>query len=77
MTIITFLLHIIACGEIEPCLSVASYFTVLPTEVSSFVPNFERLILLHNMESIRIIIRKEIGKIRRGGQITNIISETT
>ena len=43
------------------------------TAVSSVIPTLDRHIHPHNMESIRIFIRKEIWKIRRGGQITKII----
>ena len=73
MTIIKFLFLIRACGVIGPCLFVASYLTMFPKAVSSVDPTFERHIFLHNMESIRIIRRKEIWRIRRGGQSTNII----
>ena len=38
-------------------------------------PTKDSDIHLHNMESIRIIRRKEIWRIRRGGQSTKIISE--
>ena len=49
------------------------FFTMVPTAVLFVEPTSERHIFLHNMDSIRIIIRKEIQKIRRGGKITNII----
>ena len=47
------------------------------TSVSYFQPAAIRIIFLHNMESIRIIRKKEIWKIIRGGKSTNIISEVT
>ena len=34
-------------------------------------PTFQRHIFIHNMNSIRIMIRKEIWQIIRGGKITN------
>ena len=46
---------------------------MFPTEVSSVDPTFEIHIFLNNMESIRIIRRKDIWKIRRGGQSNTII----
>ena len=44
------------------------------TALSYFHPTKERYIFLHDMEIIKIIIRKEIWRIIRRGQITNIIS---
>ena len=41
--------------------------------VSSVHPNSDRNIHIHNMESIRIISRKEIWRIRRDGQSNNSI----
>ena len=73
MTIIKSLFLIRACGAIEPCIFVAYYSTMFPTAVSSVEPTFQRHIFPHNMESIRIISRKEIWIMRRGGQITNMI----
>ena len=43
-------------------------------EVYSVHPTLERHIFNNNMESIRIIRRKDIWLIRRGGKSTNIIS---
>ena len=43
------------------------------TSVSSLKLSTVRLVFLYNMESIWIIIRKDIWKIRRGGKITNRI----
>ena len=71
MTIVEFLVFVRSCGAIEPCLFVAYYSTMFPTAVSSVDPKFQRQIFLHNMESSRSISRKEIWKIRRGGQGTN------
>ena len=77
MTIIKFLVLIIACIAIEPCLFVASFFTMFSTAVSSDESNLEWQIFLQNTESIKIIIRKQIWQIRRGVQSTNRISEET
>ena len=73
MTMIKFIFLIRACGAIEPYIFVAYFFTMFPKAVSSVDSTSERHILLHNMESIRIIRMKEICKIRRGGKITNRI----
>ena len=48
-------------------------FDHVSCSIISVDPTFERHIFLHAMESIRIIIRKEIWRIRRGDQSTNII----
>ena len=47
------------------------------TAVSSVGPTFQRHIFLRNMESIKIISRKEICRIKRGRQGINRISEAT
>ena len=73
MIIIKFLFIIRACGSIEPFIFVAYYFTKFTAAVSSSDPTFESQTFLHNMDSIRVIIRKEIWRIRRGGQIPNRI----
>ena len=70
---IKYLVFIRACGAVEPCLFVASFFTMFTKTVSAVHPTFQRHIFLHNMESIRIISMKDIWKIRRGGQSTNRI----
>ena len=44
---------------------------MFPTAVSYVDYTFQRHIFLQNMESFRNIIRKDIWKIRRGGQGTN------
>ena len=44
---------------------------MFPTAVSSVDTNFLRKTFLQNMESFRTISRKDIWKIRRGGQGTN------
>ena len=77
MTIIKSLFFVRAHGAIEPCLFAASYLTIFTTSVSSADPTFQRHVFLHNMESSTIFSRKEIWRIRRGGQSTNIISEAT
>ena len=61
------------CGAIEPCLFVAYYLTMFPIALSCVYPTVERHIFIHNTYSIRIIRRKEIWIIRRGGQSTNVI----
>ena len=71
--IIKSLVFIISCGSIEPCLFVAYFSTMFPTTVSSVQPTFQRNGFLHNMDNIRIIIRKDICWIRRGVKSTNII----
>ena len=58
-------------------LSVASYSTMFTTAVSYFDPNFKSSIFINNTESSRIMSRKEIWRIIRGGQSNNIISEAT
>ena len=45
------------------------FLTMFPTTVSSVQPTLESYIFLHNMESIRIIRRKEIWS----GQSNNIV----
>ena len=60
MKIIKPLVFIISCGGIEPCLFVAYVSTMFPTTVSSFHPSKVRLKFIHNIEGIRIIIRKDI-----------------
>ena len=73
MTIMKFLFLIISCGSIKPCIFVTSYLTMFPIAISSVHPTKENQIFLHNMESISIIIRKEICQIIRGGQSTKRI----
>ena len=46
---------------------------MFPTEVSHFHPSKVRIVFPHNMERIRIIRKKEIRRIRTGGQSTNRI----
>ena len=74
MIIIKFIVLIRAYGSIEPFLFVASFFIMFFTAVSYFHPTKERHIFINNTESIRIIRRKEIWIIRRGGKSTKIIS---
>ena len=73
MTIIKFIVLIRAYVAIETCLFVASLLIMFSTAVPPFHPIKEIHILLHNMESIKIVIRKEIWRIRRGGQRIKII----
>ena len=73
MKIIKFLVSIRVCGAIEHFIFVEYVFTMFPTAVSYVDPTLEMHIFIHSMESIRIIISKEICIIRRGGQITNRI----
>ena len=73
MTIIKSLVLIRACGSIEPCLFVESYLTMFTTEVFYVEPTIKRNIFLHNTETSRSISRKEIWRISRSGQSTNII----
>ena len=77
MTIIKSLFFVRAHGAIEPCLFAASYLTIFTTSASSADPTFQRHVFLHNMESSTIFSGKEIWRIRRGSQSTNIISEAT
>ena len=49
------------------------FFIVLLTEVSSVHPTLDTHIYINNIESIRIIRRKEIWQTRRGGQSTKRI----
>ena len=65
MTIIKYIVLIRACWSIEPCIFVVYFLIMFPTAISSFKPTKERHIFLHNMEIIRIIIMKEIWRIRR------------
>ena len=44
---------------------------MFPTAVSSVESTFQRHIFIQNMESFRAISRKDIWRIRRGGQGTN------
>ena len=46
---------------------------MFPKSLSSVDPTFGRHVFIHKMESIRIIIRKKIWKIRGGGQSTTMI----
>ena len=71
MTIIKFLALIRARGEIESCIF-SIFLIVFTTAASSFNPTRVRDIFLHIMEIIRIIGRKDIWKIRRGGKSTRI-----
>ena len=71
MTIIKFLVFIRACEAIEHFLFVASFSTMFHTTVSSAEYTFQRHIFLQNMESTRIVSKKGIWRIRRGGQGTN------
>ena len=74
MTIIKFLVIIRACGEIEPCISVAYFFIMFPTVVSSVHPSLERHIFIHSMNIIGIIRSKETWRIISGGESNTIIS---
>ena len=71
LTIIKFLVFILACGAIEPCLFVASNLNMFPTAVSSVDTTFHSQIFPQNMKSFWTIIRKGIWQIRRGGQGIN------
>ena len=73
MTIITVFVLIIVCGVIEPCIFVESFYIVFSTAVLYLHPTFYRHIFLHNMQSIRIIRRKDIFPIRRSGQMNKRI----
>ena len=73
MTITKFIFLIRACGKIEPCLFVAYFLIMSPAEVSYFHATKENNIFTHNMESIRIIRRKKIFRIRRVSQSNKII----
>ena len=73
MKIIKLLVLIRAFWEIEPCIFVASFLIMFTTVVYYFQPTKGRHIFLNNMESIRIISRKEIWLIRRDGKSINII----
>ena len=77
MTIIQFIVLIRACGEIQPCIFVASFFILFSRAVSYVHPTKERHIFFHSMGSIGNIRRKEIYLIMRGGQSTKIFSEAT
>ena len=71
MKIIKLIFLIRACGSTEDFIFVAYFLIMFPTAVSSVHPTLERHIILHNMESIRIIRRKEIWRIISGGQSTH------
>ena len=67
-------------GAIEPCLFVAAFFfeTMFPTTVSSAESTFQRHIFLQNMESISIVGREDIWRIRGGNQgVLTEFSEST
>ena len=70
---INFIFLIRACEAIEPCLFVAYFLIVFPTADSCVESNLDIHIFIHNMDSISTIRRKEIWRIRRGGQSTNRI----
>ena len=59
MTVIKFLLFIIAHGSIEPRLFVACFFVMFPRTVSSFHPSTVRLIFIHGVVRVGIIKSKE------------------
>ena len=73
INILSFLYHI--TWRIITSLFVVPFIIIFPGSVSYFNPDLVSIILLHDMGRVRIIIifKKESWRIRRGGQITNIV----